>query len=100
MNTAPNYLRLIPYQPVTVFGNVTDNSNKLAILFEQLVQDAPDLIYTVNDQSKFSFVNIRSMELTEYTRDELLNMHYLELVDPAYVEIVKNFYLEQKVNGP
>ncbi|TAK61905.1 MAG: PAS domain S-box protein [Bacteroidetes bacterium] len=68
--------------------------------FETLVLNAPDLMYTVDHSGMFSFVNERSIELTEFSREELLNMHYLELVDPDYIHVVKKHYVHQAFRGP
>jgi PAS domain S-box-containing protein len=67
-------------------------------LFKYLFLSAPDLIYTVDIDGKFRLVNDRACALTGFTREELLGMHYLDLVAPAHRDRVQNFYIEQIID--
>ncbi len=45
-----------------------------------LVNTSPDFIYTLDDESRFSFVNSRVESLLGYKRDELIGRHYSEII--------------------
>ncbi|WP_207063308.1 bifunctional diguanylate cyclase/phosphodiesterase [Motiliproteus sp. SC1-56] len=45
-----------------------------------IVNNSPDIIYMLDDQGRLTFVNERAETLLGYPRDELLGMHYAELV--------------------
>ncbi len=79
---------------------VTETVESVTGLFEQLVDFAPDFIYTVNEYGAFSYVNSHAEELTGYSREELLNMSYLDIIAPNYVESIKLFYIRQTMRGP
>lgn len=64
-------------------------------LFEQVVNKAPDLIFITDLRGSFSFVNDHSVELTGYSRDELLGMKFSDLVAHSQRHRVFQFYARQ-----
>jgi PAS domain S-box-containing protein len=68
-------------------------------LFEQIINKAPDLIFITDLRGRFSFVNDYSVELTGYTRDELLGMSFSTLVVPSHRGRVFRFYSRQYLTG-
>ncbi|HWP81894.1 MAG TPA: PAS domain S-box protein [Bacteroidota bacterium] len=68
-----------------------------ASLFEQVIHLAPDIIVIVDLRGRFSFVNDRSMELTGFTRDELVGSSVDKVIDPRDVARIRRFYLRQYV---
>ncbi|MFC3110309.1 putative bifunctional diguanylate cyclase/phosphodiesterase [Undibacterium arcticum] len=49
-------------------------------LYRYLVDSSPDIIYTINQEGRFSFVNDRAQQLLGVSRDELIGKHYSTLV--------------------
>ena len=54
-----------------------ENSEKM---YRYLVDSSPDMIYTLNREGCFSFVNDRAYQLLGYQRNELIGQHYSMLV--------------------
>jgi diguanylate cyclase (GGDEF)-like protein/PAS domain S-box-containing protein len=54
-----------------------ENSEKM---YRYLVDSSPDMIYTLNRDGCFSFVNDRAYQLLGYQRNELIGQHYSMLV--------------------
>jgi DNA-binding NtrC family response regulator len=49
-------------------------------LYRYLVDSSPDIIYTLNEEGRFSFVNDRALQLLGFSRTELIGNHYSMLV--------------------
>lgn len=64
----------------------------------ELVETATDMIYELDESGKFSYVNPVLESITGYSRNELLEKKYWDLVDPGQRKDVVNFYLEQRKN--
>ena len=62
----------------------------------ELVETATDLIYELDEEGKFSFVNPVLESATEYSREELLTKNYWELVHPSERYDVVKFYETQR----
>jgi diguanylate cyclase (GGDEF)-like protein/PAS domain S-box-containing protein len=60
-----------------------DRSEKL---YRYLVDSSPDIIYTLDEQGRFSFINDRVQQLLGFTRGELLGSHYSLLVHEEDLE--------------
>lgn len=63
--------------------------------YRVLVEQAHDIIYETDLGGNFTFVNIRSEEILKYSRKQLLQMKYTELIHPNYLEMVRSFYFKQ-----
>lgn len=63
--------------------------------YRDLVENAMDMIYEVDERGRFSFTNSQLQDLSGYTQHELLQMTYLDLVAPEYKESVIQFYRQQ-----
>lgn len=48
--------------------------------YRYLVDSSPDIIYTLDHQGRFTFVNDRVRQLLSFTRDELIGEHYSVLI--------------------
>ncbi|BAL25089.1 EAL domain-containing protein [Azoarcus sp. KH32C] len=62
-----------------------------------LVENSPDIIYTLDPQGKFIFLNGRIESLLGYRRDELIGMHYSVIVHPADLEQARYAFAERRV---
>ena len=59
------------------------------------VDRANDLIFNIDRSGRFTFVNPTACLLTQYPEEELVGMHFLELVRPDGREAAHSFYLNQ-----
>lgn len=55
-------------------------------MYRNLVDSSPDIIYTLDQDGRFTFVNDRVQNLLGYDREELLGQHYSLLVHEADME--------------
>lgn len=75
-------------------GKVLSSSEEID-KYKLLVEAATDIIFETDLDGCFTYVNPKSVELTGYSKDELIGMKYLNLVREDWVEKVRDFYLEQ-----
>ena len=54
-----------------------------------------DIIYRSNKKGFFTYVNPTAQHFTGYNSDELLTMHFTDLVSPSQKDTVAEFYKEQ-----
>ncbi len=94
---AQDYLRK-PYLPEELFARVETALRERRLMRENrrmqqrlveseqlhrfFVESAPDLIYLLNAEGRFTYTNQRIEKLLGYRRDELLGQHYKTLVHP------------------
>lgn len=65
-------------------------------LYRYLIDNSPDIIYTLNDEGYFSFVNKRVTSLLGIDRDWLVGKHYSELVHEEDLERATNAFNERR----
>jgi len=65
-------------------------------LYRYLIDNSPDIIYTLNDEGYFSFVNKRVTTLLGVDRDWLIGRHYSELVHEDDLERAANAFNERR----
>ncbi len=65
--------------------------------YRYLVDNSPDIIYALNDDGKFTFVNNRVQQLLGYTREELIGKHYSVLVHDEDLELARYVFQERRV---
>jgi diguanylate cyclase (GGDEF)-like protein/PAS domain S-box-containing protein len=68
-------------------------------LHRYIVNSSPDLVYMLDRNGCFTFLNNRVESLLGYTRDELLGKHYAELVDEDHLEMARNIFNERRVGS-
>jgi diguanylate cyclase (GGDEF)-like protein len=66
-------------------------------LYRYLVDSSPDIIYTLNPEGQFTFVNNRVQELLGFKREQLVGQHYSELVHPDDLERARFVFVERRV---
>ncbi|UVW30468.1 EAL domain-containing protein [Massilia sp. H6] len=76
-------------------ANQLENSEKM---YRYLVDSSPDIIYTLNHEGRFTFVNDRAYQLLGYSRDELLGKHYSVLVHEEDLERARYVFNERRVD--
>jgi diguanylate cyclase (GGDEF)-like protein/PAS domain S-box-containing protein len=74
-------------------GQQLENSEKL---YRYLVDSSPDIIYTLNHEGRFTFVNDRAAQLLGYPRDELIGKHYSLLVHEEDMERARYVFNERR----
>lgn len=63
--------------------------------FRLLVEGAKDIIYTTDDKGILTYVNDSAALFTEYSKEELIGLNYIELVSDKYRRKVNLFYSRQ-----
>jgi PAS domain S-box-containing protein len=66
--------------------------------YRELVEQASDMIYELDENGKFSYVNPVLASSTEFSEDELRNMVYDEIIAPDHRPRVREFYKQQRKN--
>ena len=66
-------------------------------LYRYLVDSSPDIIYTLNQEGRFSFVNDRAHQLLGFSRDELMGKHYSSVVHDDDLERAYYVFNERRV---
>ncbi|KQV47699.1 MULTISPECIES: bifunctional diguanylate cyclase/phosphodiesterase [unclassified Duganella] len=72
-----------------------ENSEKM---YRYLVDSSPDIIYTLNHEGCFTFVNDRAYQLLGYSREELIGRHYSLLVHEEDQERARYVFNERRVD--
>jgi PAS domain S-box-containing protein len=64
--------------------------------YRYLVENSPDLIYTLDERGRFTFVNDAFERLLGYRREEVIGHHYSEIVLPQDVEKSRFVFNERR----
>ncbi len=75
-----------------ILGQDVTERMKLEGNYELLVQNAEDLIYQVDVNGFFTFINDRCYEKLGYEPKELIGKHCLDMVPEGHLKTVSNFY--------
>ncbi|MFD2367062.1 putative bifunctional diguanylate cyclase/phosphodiesterase [Pseudoduganella sp. GCM10020061] len=67
-------------------------------MYRYLVDSSPDIIYTLNHEGKFTFVNDRAHQLLGLAREELLGKHYSILVHDEDLERARYVFNERRMD--
>ena len=62
------------------------------IKYRNLVENASDIIYKVDETGQFTYVNPKAILVSGYSEEELLGMNFIHLVDEKYQSSIQNFY--------
>ncbi|WP_075793515.1 putative bifunctional diguanylate cyclase/phosphodiesterase [Massilia putida] len=76
-------------------ANQLENSEKM---YRYLVDSSPDIIYTLNHEGKFTFINDRAYQLLGYKREELIGQHYSIVVHEEDLERARYVFNERRVD--
>jgi len=66
-------------------------------LYRYLVDSSPDIIYTLNGDGRFTFINDRIQQLLGFSPSELIGKHYSELVHDEDLERAHYVFNERRV---
>ena len=61
-----------------------------------IVNSSPDLVYMLDRNGCFTFLNERLGPMLGFEMGDLLNRNYTELVDPDYLDIARNVFNERR----
>lgn len=61
-----------------------------------LVDQSPDIIYTLDDRGTFVFMNGRIESLLGYRRDELIGLHYTAIIHDEDIEKARYAFMERR----
>jgi PAS domain S-box-containing protein len=64
--------------------------------YQYLVQNSPDIIYTLDQEGRFNFINGPIKEILGYENYELKGKHYTEIVHPDDWDKAKNTFNERR----
>jgi len=65
------------------------------MFYKELVENAKEMIYRINEAGNFVYVNPTAVSITGYSEDELLGMHFSQLLREDYRNFAINFYTQQ-----
>ncbi|WP_199710859.1 putative bifunctional diguanylate cyclase/phosphodiesterase [Noviherbaspirillum cavernae] len=108
---AYGYLRK-PYKPEELLNTVSNALQKRALeadnraiawrlecserLYRYLVDSSPDIIYTIDPDGCFTYVNDRAQQLLGFRREELIGQHYSVLVHDDDLERARYVFNERR----
>ena len=61
-----------------------------------IVNSSPDLVYMLDRNGCFTFLNDRISSMLGYDKDELIGKHYSEIVDDDHLELARNVFNERR----
>ena len=67
--------------------------------YKNLIQNAIDIIFEVNEIGNFKFVNDFTLKSLGFKKRELINKHYLGFIREDFRDSIKDFYLNLSENG-
>ena len=71
-----------------------ENSEKT---YRFLVDNSPDIIYTLDEEGLFTYVNDRARQLLGFSHDQLIGKHYSEMVHDDDIELARFVFKERRV---
>ena len=80
---------------------LAENLNKLAVSeerFRSLVQTVPDVVYRLNPDGSFAFIN-EAISKLGYNAEELIGKHFSDIIYPADIESVSRQFVLPKLAG-
>lgn len=74
---------------------ITERTKELEdseLRYRQIVENATDIIYRADARGYFTYINQTASVRLGYTQEELMGMHFTELVRPDWRDRVKGYY--------
>jgi len=69
-------------------------------LYRHLVDSSPDIIYTLNRQGQFTFINDRALRILGFRQDQLIGKHYSCLIHEDDLERARYAFTERDEHAP
>jgi len=80
--TYDRFLKLLKIKEAQDFSNQTLKQTEE--FFEQVVNNVSDIIYRINLKGFFTYVNLSAIQQTGFSREELMQMKYTNLISTEY----------------
>jgi diguanylate cyclase (GGDEF)-like protein/PAS domain S-box-containing protein len=61
-----------------------------------IVNSSPDIVYILDREGRFTFVNDRVETIAGYRKDEVLGRHFTEFMDPDFLDEALNHFAERR----
>jgi PAS domain S-box-containing protein len=83
-----------------IIGIGQDVTNEIQIQnqYKNLIQSATDIIYEVDEDGNFTFVNDFTVKILGYEENELLTHNYSEFIQKDYIKEMISFYQNSEEN--
>ncbi|MEM9622000.1 MAG: response regulator, partial [Pseudomonadota bacterium] len=94
METALRQVRL-EHQATEMEGKLKESEE----LHRFIVNSSPDLVYMLDRNGCFTFVNDRINSMLGFDREELLGRHFSELIEEEDLDVVNNLFNERRTGG-
>jgi len=72
---------------------------KSELKYRNLIENTGSVIYSTDNKGNITFSSAKAAELTGYSGEQLLGMHFTSLVDPSCLDRVTRHYSDQITNG-
>lgn len=79
-------------------GNDITNEVILQNQYRDLIQNATDLIFEIDNQGDFTFINEFTIKTLGYTPDEVLTRNFSEFIRKDYINNIRAFYVDLPEN--
>ncbi|HEY6143105.1 MAG TPA: PAS domain S-box protein [Flavobacterium sp.] len=73
-------------------GNDITNEINFQNQYRDLVQNATDLIFEIDQEGKFTFINDFAIKILGYNANEFLSKNFSEFIRKDYTDAMKDFY--------
>lgn len=67
--------------------------------YQSIVESATDIIYRIDRNGRFIYMNEKTLEITGFSRHELMGMDFEQIIHPGYVANISRFYRDQFRKG-
>lgn len=79
-------------------GQDITNEIQIQNQYKNLIQTATDIIFEVNDDGNFTFINDFTIKILGYDENEILTRNYSEFIRPDYINETIRFYQNLEEN--
>ncbi|WP_025025519.1 PAS domain-containing sensor histidine kinase [Caldalkalibacillus mannanilyticus] len=81
------------HKPIYAKKRVKQRSqDKLLSNYKAFFDHYPDPVYSLDRIGLFTYVNRSFTDYTGYSSDELINQHFIKLVEPKYLELTRSYF--------
>ena len=64
--------------------------------YRSIVEEASDIVYTVDDEGRITYINPPGLKMSGYSKEELIGMEFTDIVHHDWREAVKSYYEKQQ----
>lgn len=85
----------VKIQEITRIKEIELQALKNQSRYQQIIENASDIIFRCNTRGFFTYVNPVAIKLLGFSEEELLQMHFTQLIRKDHQERVEKFYINQ-----